>query len=91
MQIGAETAIAPTGTGEMVGVAKVGTELLTNLNLQAKYTNQMVGELEKKTGETRLDLYFQIQDCISKQDFKRLLIIQGKVRRRLEELEKQEK
>ena len=88
LQVGAEIAGAPAGTGEMVGVAKVGTELLTNLNLQAKFTNQMVGELEKKTGETRLDLYFQIQDCISKQDFKRLLTIQGKVRRRLEELEK---
>ena len=69
LQVGTETAGAPAGTGEMVGLAKVGTELLTNLNLQAKYTNQMVGELEKKTGETRLDLYFQIQDCISKQDF----------------------
>lgn len=91
LQIGAETAAAPTGTGEMVGVAKVGTELLTNLNLQAKFTEKMVGKLEEKTGETRLDLYFQIQDCISKQDFKRLLIIQGKLRRQLEELEKQGK
>ena len=91
LQIGVETAGAPTGTGEMVGAAKVGTELLTNLNLHAKQTEKLVGKLEEKTGETRVDLYFQIQDCISKQDFKRLLIIQGKLRRRLEELEKKGK
>ena len=75
----------------MVGVAKVGTELLTNLNLHAKQTEKLVGKLEEKTGETRLDLYFQIQDCISKQDFKRLLTIQGKLKKRLKELEKQGK
>ena len=91
LQIGVETATAPTGTGEIAGVAKVGTELLTNLNLQAKHTEQLVGKLEEKTGETRLDLYFQIQDCISKQDFKRLLTIQGKLKKQLKELEKQEK
>ena len=91
LQIGVETSGAPTGTGEMVGAAKVGTELLTNLNLHAKQTEKLVGKLEEKTGETRVDLYFQIQDCISKQDFKRLLIIQGKLRRRLEELEKKGK
>ena len=91
LQVGTGTAGAPAGTGEMVGGVKAATNILLELPIQAKYTKRLVAKLEEKTGETRLDLYFQIQDCISKQDFKRLLIIQGKVRRRLEELEKQGK
>ena len=91
LQIGVETAGAPTGTGEIAGVAKVGTELLTNLNLHAQKTRGLVRELEKKTGGTELDLYAEIEDCISKEDFKRLLILQGRLKKRLRELEKQEK
>ena len=91
LQVGAETAGAPAGTGEMVGGVKAATNILLELPIQAKYTKRLVAKLEEKTGETRLDLYFQIQDCISKQDFKRLLIIQGKLRRQLQELEKKDK
>ena len=91
LQVGTETAGAPAGTGEMVGGVKAVTNILLELPIQAKYTKRLVAKLEEKTGETRLDLYFQIQDCISKQDFKRLLTIQGKLKKRLKELEKQEK
>ena len=83
--------LAPPGTGELAGAVKAGTLIVTELPIQAKYTQRLVAKLEEKTGETRLDLYFQIQDCISKQDFKRLLTIQGKLKKQLKELEKQEK
>ena len=91
VQTGVETALAPAGTGELTGAVKAGTLIVTELPIQAKYTQRLVAKLEEKTGETRLDLYLQIQDCLSKQDLKRLLTIQGKLKKRLKELEKQEK
>ena len=91
VQTGVETVLGPTGSGELTGAVKAGTLIVTELPIQAKYTQRLVAKLEEKTGETRLDLYFQIQDCISKQDFKRLLTIQGKLKKQLKELEKQEK
>jgi hypothetical protein len=91
VQTSVETVLAPPGAGELSGAVKAGTLIVTELPIQAKYTKRLVAKLEEKTGETRLDLYFQIQDCISKQDFKRLLTIQGKLKKQLKELEKQEK
>ena len=91
LQVGAETAIAPTGTGEMVGSAKAAAEVVTRLEYHVAKTKSLARELEKQTGEDMTEYYMQINNCLSKQDFKRLLIIQGKLRRRLEELEKQGK
>ena len=91
LQIGVETAGAPAGTGEMVGAAKAVTEVVTKLEYHVTEAKSLARELEKQTGEDMTDYYMQINDCLSKQDFKRLLIIKGKLRRRLEELEKQGK
>ena len=91
VQTGVETAVAPTGTGELTGAVKAGTLIVTELPIQAANTKSLARELEKKTGEDMAEYYWQIQDCISKQDFKRLLTIQGKLRKRLKEFEKQEK
>ena len=91
LQIGVETAGAPAGTGEMVGGVKAATEIVTELPIHAAKTKSLARKLEKKTGEDMAEYYWQINDCLSKQDFKRLLTIQGKLRRRLEELEKQGK
>ena len=75
----------------MTGAVKAGTLIVTELPIQAANTKSLARELEKKTGEDMAEYYLQINDCLSKQDFKRLLIIQGKLRRRLEELEKKGK
>ena len=91
VQVGAETAGAPTGTGELVGGVKAATAIITELPIHVAKTKSLERKLEKKTGEDMAEYYWQINDCLSKQDFKRLLIIQGKLRRRLEELEKREK
>ena len=91
VQTGVETVLGPTGSGELTGAVKVGTLIVTELPIQAAKTKSLARELEKKTGEDMAEYYWQINDCLSKQDFKRLLIIQGKLRRRLEELEKKEK
>ena len=44
LQVGAETAGAPAGTGEMVGGVKAVTEIVTRLPIQAKHTERLVQE-----------------------------------------------
>ena len=91
VQTGVETVLGPTGSGELTGAVKAGTLIVTELPIQAANTKSLARELEKKTGEDMAEYYWQINDCLSKQDFKRLLTIQGKLKKRLKELEKQEK
>lgn len=38
-----------------------------------------------------VDIYMQINDCLSNQDFKKLMTIQSKLKKRLKEIEKSEK
>ena len=91
LQVGSETASAPTGFGETVGAVKAATEIVTELPYHVATTKSLARELEEKTGEDMAEYYLQINDCLSKKDFKRLLTIQGKLKKRLKELEKQGK
>ena len=86
-----ETKYAPPGSTEIAGGVQAATEIVTELPIHAAKTKSLARELERKTGEDMAEYYWQINDCISKQDFKRLLTIQGKLRKRLKELEKQGK
>ena len=91
MQTGVETVLAPPEAGELSGAVKAGTLIVTELPIHAAKTKSLARELKKETGEDMSGYYWQINDCVSKEDFKRLLTIQGKLRKRLKEFEKQDK
>ena len=91
VQTGVETALAPAAIGEMAGGVKAATQIVTDMAYHVISAKSLARKLEEKTGEDMAEYYWQINDCLSKKDFKRLLAIKGKLKRQLKELEKKDK
>ena len=86
-----ETKYAPPGSTEIAGGVQAAAEIQNDIGIQASHTKALARQLEKETGADMTETYFQIQDCLSKEDIKRLFTIQSKLKKRLNELEKKQK
>ena len=86
-----ETKYAPPGSTEIAGGVQAVAEIQNDIRIQASYTKALARQLEKEAGEDMTETYMQIQDCLSKEDIKRLFTIQSKLKKRLKELGKKQK
>ena len=90
-QLVIEQKYAPPEIGELLGAVQVKTMLITEIGNQAAKTKTLARQVHEATGESMVDIYMQINDCLSNQDFKKLMTIQSKLKKRLKEIEKSEK
>ena len=86
-----EQKYAPPAISEFVGGVQAGTKIITSLNIQVAHAKTLVREVEKATGENLYETNMQINDCLSNQDFKKLMTIKSKLQKRLNEIEKSQK